>query len=262
MKESPKNSFSSKSEKEILCEQLKKKSVEGEEEEKKVNIELFLKKTEKDGENEINTNFIQLEKDLSLKRKKRKCQYYLTNIKEIIFIVLLVVINLVNYSILNIIYSFLGLLLMLFIFNTDSKSIIIKNVIVKIIFVNNILVLIFKIIFLGFYLADFANDFIDKNKKLLINLGLKYLEKNDIPKFLNTYIPELVIFIALILYTIYKNNDDDINFNMNKVVKRFKRKYYILIAIQLLLLPVLTTLNLNFLTLIYSSKYFLIKLFS
>ena len=59
-----------------------------------------------------------------------------------------------------------------------------------------------------------------------------------------------------------KNNDDDINFNMNKVVKRFKRKYYILIAIQLLLLPVLTTLNLNFLTLIYSSKYFLIKLFS
>ena len=91
---------------------------------------------------------------------------------------------------------------------------------------------------------------------------MKYLEKNDIPKFLNTYIPELVIFIALILYTIYKNNDDDINFNMNKVVKRFKRKYYILIAIQLLLLPVLTTLNLNFLTLIYSSKYFLIKLFS
>jgi hypothetical protein len=104
-------------------------------------------------------------------------------------------------------------------------------------------------------LSDYIPDFINQNKIILIDLGLKFLQEKTISKYLNTFWPEVVIIIALIIYIIYSYKDEEIISNTRKIIKSFKNRFFILIVLQLLLLAILTCLNLNYLTLLYSSKF-------
>lgn len=231
----------------------------------KLNIELIFDEKEKG--NPIETekeelNRLRLEndekgeenKEINKITWKEKCKYYLINLKEVLFIILIISINLVNYSILNILYTIIGLILMFFIFNNDTKYTQYKNILVKITLVYSVLVLIYKLIFLGFYLSNYAEDFVNEYKTLLINLGLKYLQSEELTKFLNTYIPDTVILIVSIFYIIYTYDPNEFITNSKHVIRTFQAKYYFLLSFLMIFLVILVCLNLNFLTLLYSSK--------
>jgi hypothetical protein len=233
--------------------------------EDKVNIELIFDGKDKEkpldsereelnkkqNENEENVEDKEITNEVNW---KEKCKYYLMNLKEILFIILLITINLVNYSILNILYTLIGLILMFFIFNTESKSVQWKNILIKLTLVYNILVLIFKLIFLGFYLKGFASDFVNENRILLINLGLKYLQTEELSKFLNTYLPEGIILVVLILYIIYSYGPNEYLTDTKKIISTFEIRYYFLLSLLIIFMVILICLNPNFLTLYYSSK--------
>ena len=233
--------------------------------EDKVNIELIFDGKDKEkpldsereelnkkqNENEENVEDKEITNEVNW---KEKCKYYLMNLKEILFIILLITINLVNYSILNILYTLVGLILMFFIFNNETKSIKWKNVLIKLTLIYNILVLIFKLIFLGFYLKGFASDFVNENRILLINLGLKYLQTEELSKFLNTYLPEGIILVVLILYIIYSYGPNEYLTDTKKIISTFEIRYYFLLSLLIIFMVILICLNPNFLTLYYSSK--------
>ena len=161
---------------------------------KKISIELENKEKENEEheheiiiENRLDDDKISINTIKKLKTEK-KCEYCLQNIKEFLFITLLVGSNLTNFSILNLPYTVLGLIIMLFTLSTHSCIIKTKKLLVRFLIIYDILVLIFKFIFLAFYYTNYADNFTRNNKILLINLGLKFLQSNDVPKFINTFL--------------------------------------------------------------------------
>lgn len=206
----------------------------------------------------IKPSFSFSEDPSNIHKEKQFCyrlKSFLSNLKEIVFIIILTLSNVTNLSIINIPYMICGLFFTVFFLNRDEGSMKCKNLIVKISLIYNYLAIITKIVCIIFQFTLWRDNVTEIEKKFLIDLGLVFLKETSFKwNWINTFLCDTVVFFGMIILNMY--NYDAENYVKTKAIllSNFTRNYLVCVVLSILLMTVVSSLNLNFLTITYTGK--------
>ena len=182
------------------------------------------------------------------------------NLKEITLMLILCLSTITNFCLLNTPYLICGILFAILFFNSNKFSIISKNILVKAITFYNFISIFLKIIMMIIY--SFSKETLSNNinlKTFFIDLGLKFLIENTTTNFINTIICDLIVGLGLFILGMYTY--DSKNYLSSKLffLKNYKRNYSICVGLSIILMTILSSINLNIITLIYTGNFSLKK---
>lgn len=196
--------------------------------------------------------------DKNMTKERPFCEKFRTfchNSKEIAFILILCLSNVSNLTILNSPYMACGILLTFYFLNRNANSIACKNILVKLISVYNILCILGKIIFVIIYYST-TNTLSSgtKTKILLIDLGLIFISDGTTKMWINTFLCDVLVCLGIFFLGMYTYNAENYVLTNTYFLKTYKRNYQICVGLSIVLMTILSSLNLNAITLFYTGK--------
>lgn len=154
----------------------------------------------------------------------------INQVKEYLFIFILLCAHLSNLSITSSIYTITAFIVLFLIKSENSfeksRS---KRLFYKAVFFYALLILVFKIAILAFFLVKGEDyEFFKNNIEALINLGIKFIEdKDNAFYYIHTFVPEFLIIIFSFICRILSSNPEKApNFN----VSHNSLNYYVFVA--------------------------------
>jgi hypothetical protein len=197
------------------------------------------------------------------KNRKGKCSIFFESLlnffkqmKELTFIVFLSLSNVTYFSILNLPYIVSGVFFSFFFLNRYGFSLGFKNTIVKLITIYNFLSIFTKVIVAIVYLSVqdvFSNE---NTKILLIDMGFVFIaDRTKTSHWLNTFICDGIVFIGMMLLGMYSYKSKNYIEQRSFLVKNFSRYYRIFAHIAIVIMCVLSSLNLNIITIIFTGIF-------
>lgn len=164
-------------------------------------------------------NFINRIPPIKKKSFGQKVSSFFSNFKDFLLQLILLSASVSNFSLLNIPYTLCGVLFMFLLLNHTHRSSTTKFITVICLLVYSILVLVLKISF--YLLRNKYDDWVEPNKTLLINLGIKYLEDETSNMLIFcTFISEATVILGTLLSILIRCLNKRYHFNGNIEMER------------------------------------------
>lgn len=196
--------------------------------------------------------------------------------KYIIFTFICVSGSIINFSYLNFTYTFFGSFIILLFLTSGDKKIASKILRISLYFLISYssAVILFKLALLLIFWTrgNSPGSFLQNNKILFFDLGLKFLDDTSIAGWVITFLPDTLVFLFYFIFRIHRlhllneKQGNEINKNEERLSRleqflfKFEGKQIFMMFMQLIFISSFNSTNVNFLSFFYSTIFSLLLL--
>jgi hypothetical protein len=206
----------------------------------------------------------------------KKFKDFFTVFKYILFTFMCVSGSIINFSYLNFTYTFFGSFIILLFLTSGDKKIVSRILRITLYFLISYTsaVILFKlaILLILWTRGNSPGSFLQENKILLIDLGLKFLEDNSIAGWVITFLSDALVFLFYFIFRIYrfhllnqKSEKEKIKIDENyskleEFLFKFEGRQILMMFLQIIFISSFNSTYVNFLSFFYSLMFILFLL--